>query len=203
MVRHQRGAASGIPGGVTSIAIDDDPPRTPSGALPHNPTVVAPRRRCATAHRGRGTRQWGVGACSAACLRSGHDHVAGDTRLEFTSILRPANMLLAVAFASGLVLAFIRFGTDRESPPWIAKLHGFAAAAALTLLVAGWAQAPATHGATFAVATLLVAAAAGLLLNLGYHWRHKALPEGLVFAHMSVAFIGFLVALILMISRPA
>ena len=49
--------------------------------------------------------------------------------------LRAASACLGLAFASGLVLAGIRFASDRASPPWLAKLHGFAAAAGLGLLL--------------------------------------------------------------------
>ena len=90
-------------------------------------------------------------------------------------------------------MAFIRFATDRTSPPWVAKLHGFAAAAALSLLIFGWANVALPRASLYGLLTLLVAAGGGLVLNLGYHWRQKPLPEWLVFAHMSVAFVGFLV----------
>ena len=89
-------------------------------------------------------------------------------------------------------MAIIRFATDRPSPPWVAKLHGFAAAGAISLLVFGWANVSFSRPGFYGLITLLVAAAAGLLLNLGYHWKQKPLPEWLVFVHMSVAFMGFL-----------
>ena len=97
-----------------------------------------------------------------------------------------------MAFVSGLAMAIIRFATDRPSPPWVAKLHGFAAAGAISLLVFGWANVSFSRPGFYGLITLLVAAAAGLLLNLGYHWKQKPLPEWLVFVHMSVAFMGFL-----------
>lgn len=108
-------------------------------------------------------------------------------------ISHAATTLLAVAFTSGLVMAGIRFGSDRPSPPWLAKLHGFAAVAALTLLIFNLVDLTTSTAASFGLVTLLVAAATGLALNLGYHWRQKPLPEGLVFAHMSIAFVGFLI----------
>ena len=89
-------------------------------------------------------------------------------------------------------MAFMRFATDRPSPPWVAKLHGFAAAGAISLLVFGWVNVSFPRTGVYGLLTLLVAAAAGLFLNLGYHWKRKPLPQWLVFAHMSVAFIGFL-----------
>ena len=113
--------------------------------------------------------------------------------LEAKLIFRAASLLLALAFTSGLAMALIRFATDRPSPPWVAKVHGFAAAGALTLLIFGWAHAALPRAGLYGLLTLLVAAAGGLVLNLGYHWRQKPLPEWLVFAHLSVAFIGFVV----------
>ena len=84
---------------------------------------------------------------------------------------------MTVAFVSGIAMAFIRFATDRPSPLWVAKLHGF--------------EFP--RAGVYGLLTLLVAAAGGLVMNLGYHWKHKPLPEWLVFAHMSVAFIGLVI----------
>jgi hypothetical protein len=112
--------------------------------------------------------------------------------LDAKLIFRAATWLLSVAFASGLAMAFIRFGTDRPSPPWVAKLHGFAAASAMSLLIFGWFNFAFSGPGLYGVLTLLVAAAMGLFLNLGYHWKRKPLPEWLVFAHLSVAFVGFL-----------
>lgn len=89
-------------------------------------------------------------------------------------------------------MALVRFASDRRSPLWIAKSHGVAAASALSLLLFGWVNFSFPRAGLYGLVTLLVAAAGGLFLNLGYHWQKKALPEWLVFAHMSVAFVGFL-----------
>jgi hypothetical protein len=112
--------------------------------------------------------------------------------LEAKLIFREATGLLSVAFVSGLAMALIRFASDRPSPPWVAKLHGFAATGAITLLIFGLANAELPRAGLYGLLTLLVAAAGGLILNLGYHWKHRPLPEWLVFAHMSIAFVGFL-----------
>jgi hypothetical protein len=121
--------------------------------------------------------------------------------LEVVIVFRAATALLAVAFVSGIVMMVIRFGSDRPSPPWMAKLHGFVAVGALALLVFGWAHLGFSSAASFALLALLLAAGAGLVLNLRYHWRHEPLPEGLVFAHMAVASLGFLVAGVVALSR--
>ena len=113
--------------------------------------------------------------------------------LEAKLIFSAATWLLSVAFVSGIAMAFIRFATDRPSPLWVAKLHGFAAAAAIALLIFGWANVAFPRAGVYGLLTLLVAAAGGLVMNLGFHWKQKPLPEWLVFAHMSVAFIGLVI----------
>lgn len=100
-------------------------------------------------------------------------------------------------------MALIRFASEKPSPPWIAKLHGFAAVGALSLLVFGWVNIGFSSAGVYGLLILLVAAAGGLALNLGFHWRHKPLPEWLVFAHMSIAFVGFLIVGMVGLSMPS
>lgn len=113
------------------------------------------------------------------------------------------NTLLAAALASGLVMAGYRFGSDRESPPWLAKLHGYAAVAALAVLLFGWTQSAPSRAALVGVVCLLLAAALGLVLNLAYHWRRQQLPEGLVFVHMAIAFLGALLVFLTLLGGGA
>lgn len=129
---------------------------------------------------------------SRGILTSSVDVFTEGANLEAKLIFRAATWLLSVAFVSGLAMALIRFATDRPSPPWVAKLHGFAAAGAISLLIFGWVNVSFSRPGLYGLLTLMVAAAVGLFLNLGYHWKRKPLPEWLVFAHMCVAFIGFL-----------
>jgi len=122
---------------------------------------------------------------------------------DLPTLLRSASACLAVAFASGLVMAGIRFASDRASPVWLAKLHGFAAVAGLTLLLGGAAWSSGLSPSTvWALGLLGAAAASGLVLNLVYHWRQRPLPEGLLFAHMSLAFVGALLVALEALSRP-
>ena len=112
---------------------------------------------------------------------------------ELSLILDAATACLALAFACGLVLAGIRFASDRASPTWLAKLHGVGAASGLAWLLLGWVRLPGFPPlALWATALLLLAAVLGLVLSLAYRGRQRALPEGLVFVHMSLAFVGFL-----------
>ena len=54
--------------------------------------------------------------------------------MAVASILWTSTILLAIAAAGGLVMAGIRFAGNRQPPAALAMLHGFLAAAALTLL---------------------------------------------------------------------
>ena len=104
-----------------------------------------------------------------------------------------ATWLLSIAFLSGLAMAGIRFASEKPTPPWLAKLHGFAAVSAISLLTFGWATIGLGRAGMYGLLILLIAAVAGVVLNLAFHWRNRPLPEWLVFAHMCAAFLGFLV----------
>ena len=108
-------------------------------------------------------------------------------------IFKAANWLLSLAFLSGLVLAGRHFVTGSRPVPWLGKLHGFAASGAISLLVFAWVNVDLGSAGSYGLLALLVAAAGGLLLTLGFRFRQKPLPDGLVFAHMCVAFVGFLI----------
>ena len=111
--------------------------------------------------------------------------------MEPAQILLTSSVLLAVAAAGGLVMAGIRFVDDRSPPPALTMLHGFLAAAAVTLL----AYAAATVGlpklALLALALFLGAAGGGAILNLNYHWKQLPLPKWLVVGHAGAAVLGF------------
>ena len=113
------------------------------------------------------------------------------------------NTLLAATVTSGLVMAGYRFGSDRESPPWLTKVHSYSAVAAIAVLLFSWNQATPSRAAVLGVVCLLLAASFGLVLNLVYHWRHQPLPEGLVFTHMTIAFVGLLIVVLTLMSNGA
>lgn len=116
--------------------------------------------------------------------------------MEPTLMLRTSVALLTITALGGLVLAWARFGQKRQPPTWLAMLHGFLAAAAVTLL----AYAAFTVGVpTLAWIGLLLfalAAAGGVVLNLGYHWKQVELPAGLVAGHAVAAVAGYLALLV-------
>lgn len=124
--------------------------------------------------------------------------------MELSMILRTSTVLLAVAAVGGLIMAGMRFSGNRQPPPALAMLHGFLAAAAVTLLLYAAATIGLPGMALLAVVLFLVAAAGGVILNLNYHWKQLPLPRALVVGHAVAAVAGF--ALLLAVTwntRPA
>jgi hypothetical protein len=111
--------------------------------------------------------------------------------MKAARILLTASVLLAVAAAGGLVMAGIRFVGDRSPPAALAMLHGFLAAAAVTLLLYAAATIGLPRLALMALALFVVAAGGGAILNLNYHWKQRPLPKGLVLVHAGAAVLGF------------
>lgn len=84
----------------------------------------------------------------------------------------------------------------REPPTWLAMLHCFLAAAAVTLLVYAAATVGLPGTALAALVRFLVAAAGGVVLNLNYHWKRLPLPRWLIVTHAVAAVAGFILLLI-------
>ena len=111
--------------------------------------------------------------------------------METAQILLTSSVLLAVAAAGGLVMAGIRFVGNRSPPPALAMLHGFLAAAAVTLLLYAAATVGLPKMALVALALFIAAAIGGAVLNLNYHWKQLPLPKWLVVMHAGAAVLGF------------
>ena len=111
--------------------------------------------------------------------------------MEPASILITSTVLLAIAAAGGLVMAGIRFMGDRPPPASLAMLHGFLAAAAVTLLIYAAATVGLPGIALVALALFLAAAGGGAILNLNYHWKQLPLPKLLIIIHAIAAVAGF------------
>ena len=116
--------------------------------------------------------------------------------MEPASILLTSTILLAIAAAGGLIMAGMRFVRDRQPPAWLAMLHGFLAAAAVTLLLYAVATVGLPGMALVALLLFLGAAVGGVVLNLNYHWKQLPLPKGLVIGHAVAAVAGFVLLLI-------
>ena len=115
--------------------------------------------------------------------------------MEPASFLITSTVLLALAAAGGLVMAGIRFIGDRPPPASLAMLHGFLAAAAVTLLLYAAATVGLPGTALVALALFLAAAGGGAILNLNYHWKQLPLPKWLVIVHAIAAVTGFVLLL--------
>lgn len=115
--------------------------------------------------------------------------------MEPALILLTSTVLLAIAAAGGLVMAGIRFVGNRPPPTALAMLHGFLAAAAVTLLLYAAATVGLPGMALVALVLFLVAAGGGAILNLNYHWKQLPLPKWLIVVHASAAVVGFLLLL--------
>ena len=111
--------------------------------------------------------------------------------MEPALILRTSTVLLAIAAVGGLVMAGVRFAGNRQPPPALAMLHGFLAAAAVTLLLYAAATVGLPAMALGALVLFLVAAGGGVILNLNYHWKQVPLPKWLIVVHATAAVVGF------------
>lgn len=111
--------------------------------------------------------------------------------METMTMLQTSVVLFAIAAAGGLLMAGIRFFASFNPPAWIAMVHGLLAASGLTLAIyATWAGG-ASASAKLAIVLLVLAAAGGAFLNLGYQWKQRLLPMTIVIAHAALAVIGF------------
>lgn len=110
--------------------------------------------------------------------------------MDSLSMLRAALLLLVLAALGGLLMAGIRFSRKVNPPAWIAMLHGLLAASAITLVAyADYAgEVPTT--ARVALALFVAAALGGVVLSLGYKWKQRLLPAGLVVGHALLAVSG-------------
>jgi hypothetical protein len=113
--------------------------------------------------------------------------------MDVQTMLKTAVVLLALTGAGGLLLAGIRFSGHPQPPTWLAMVHGLLAGGSLTLLLYAGFAAGMPGAAWVGLVLLLGAALGGLVLNLGYHWKHQPLPVWLVLVHAAVAVIGLVV----------
>lgn len=115
--------------------------------------------------------------------------------MDAISMMRVAVALLAVGAAGGLVMSFVRFSRKVNPPAWLSMVHGFLAAAALTLVLFAAFTVGVPSSAKIALTFLVLAALGGVVLNLNYQWKQRLLPAAIVAGHavLAVAGFGFLV----------
>lgn len=116
--------------------------------------------------------------------------------MEPALIMQTSTGLLAVAAVGGLAMAGIRFSGKPHPPAWLAMLHGFLAAAALTLLIYACFTVGLPGMAQLALLLFLAAAAGGAFMNLNFHWKMLPLPVWLVLVHAGIAVCGFLLLVV-------
>ena len=114
--------------------------------------------------------------------------------MEPKLVMETAAVLFAVAALGGLVMAGIRF-SGPNPPTWFAMLHGFLAAAPLTLLIYAACTIGLPSLANLAIVLFVIAALGGVVLNLNYHWKLLPLPKWLVIVHGLLAVAGFVLLL--------
>ena len=116
--------------------------------------------------------------------------------MELATILCTSSVLLAITAVGGIAMAMVSFKGTHEPPTWLAMLHGFLAAAALTLLVYAAGTIGLPRNALVALLLLLLADVGGVVLNLNYHWKRLPLPKWLIMTHAIAAVAGFLLLLV-------
>jgi hypothetical protein len=116
--------------------------------------------------------------------------------MEPNLILQTCVVLLAISAVGGIVMATIRFSGKPHPPIWLAMLHGFLSASALTLLIYAALTVGLPTLAVTATVLFVLAAIGGIAMNLNYHWKALPLPKWLVLVHASIAVVGFICLLL-------
>ena len=111
-------------------------------------------------------------------------------------MMKTALALLTVVALGGVAMTLAQLAYDRNPPDWLAMLHGALAASALTLLLYARFTAGLPAMADGGLLVLLLTAAGGVFLNLGYHAKARPLPVGIVLAHGGIAVMGYLMLLV-------
>ena len=121
--------------------------------------------------------------------------------MEPILIMQTSAALLAVSAIGGATMAVIRFSGKPHPPTWLAMLHGFLSAAAVTLLLYASFTVGLPSLANLALVLFLAAAAGGVFMNLNFHWKMLPLPKWLVIVHAAIAVVGFLLLLTAVFSK--
>lgn len=117
------------------------------------------------------------------------------------TMLRTAVALLAIGALGGVAMAIMRLFRQINPPSWLAMLHGFLAAAGLTLLLYAALTVGIPGIAQLGLGLLVITALIGVTLNLKYQWERVLLPRGLMIGHALLAIVGFLLILVAALSE--
>lgn len=107
-----------------------------------------------------------------------------------------ACVLFGIAAAGGIVMALIRLGSHNNPPHWIAMLHGFLAAAGVTLLAYVTIFAHVPDMVQFGLLAFVLAAAGGVWMNLARHHQNRLIPSTIMIVHALVAVAGLALLLL-------
>lgn len=107
-----------------------------------------------------------------------------------------ALVILGLAALGGLLMAGMRFSGRPAPPAGLAMVHGFAAVAALTLLIYAHITVGLSPMEMTGTALLILAGAVGVTLNLRFHNRGLPLPTQWVIGHAALAMAGFALLLV-------
>lgn len=115
--------------------------------------------------------------------------------------MEAAAVLLTIAAAGGLTMAVMLMRGAEQPPAWLSMLHGFLAAAGLTLLIEEAVTTGLPQLALLGLGALLLAAAGGAYLNLAFHQKNRPLPFAVMGGHMALAVLGFVLLLAAVIQK--
>ena len=116
--------------------------------------------------------------------------------MEPALMIKTSLVLFTITALGGVVMAFVRLGRSVNPPSWLAMVHGLLAGAGLTLLLYAYFTVGLPAMACWALLLFLIAAAGGVVLNLGYHLNGVLLPKGIVLVHAANAVVAYVLLLL-------
>jgi len=111
--------------------------------------------------------------------------------MEPALMMKTSLVLFTLTAVGGLVMALVRLGRGNNPPSWLAMAHGLLAGSGLTLLLYTYFTVGLPALACWALLLFLIAAAGGVLLNLGYHLKGALMPKGIVLVHAALAIVAY------------
>lgn len=111
-----------------------------------------------------------------------------------------ACILFLWAIILGIMLAFARYGKDKNPPPVLVWWHGGFAIIGFLILLYGSFFVGYPLVANLGVLLIALAAIFGLWMYFNFHRKEKLIPIAIVWAHGAVAAIGFILILVAMLN---
>ena len=111
--------------------------------------------------------------------------------MESVRMLQVSTYLFALTALGGIAMGLIPFSSGKNPPSWLAMMHGFLAAAGLTLLAYAALALDAPGYAFLSLLLFAAGSAGGIVLNLVYHLKGIPLPKWLVLVHALITVLAF------------